>query len=263
MSLKSVCVYCEPIVPKWENFKHLIAILKSKGVDLERPRIECHWKLKRYEFDSLEDFDFFIGKSINSYYIFLHFKNGEELQLIRQRNIDGDDYQSITSNKIEDKVNIDEIMQVLGLVPEIPQVSGLRKSVFIAYHFDEVGQCCADKVSAFLKLLGFSVLTGRSYSPQPVNDKVSERMNQQDIVVAIHTAGGDNTWITQETALASRKQEKKDGDKKLPLLILKQKQADFKSGILADQEYIEFENTDVEKCFIQMLEGLKELGIKF
>ena len=177
--------------------------------------------------------------------------------------IQGDDSQSITSKKIEDKVNVDEIMQVLGLAPEVPQVGSIRKSVFIAYHFDEVGQYCAEKVSAFLKLLGFSVLTGRSYSPQPVNDKVSERMNQQDIVVAIHTAGDDNTWITQETVLASQKQKKETGGKKLPLLILKQKQADFKSGILADQEFIEFENTDVEKCFIQMLEGLRELGIKF
>lgn len=262
MSLKSVSVSCEPMAPKWENFKHLIAILTSKGIELDNLYIECRWMLKRYEFDSLEDFDFFTGKSINAYHIILYFRNREELHLIRQRNIDGDDCQSIKLTKIEDKVNVDEIMQVLGLVPEVPQENGLRKSVFIAYHFDAVGQCCADKVSAFLKLLGFSVLTGRSYSPQPVNDKVSERMNQQDIVVAIHTAGGDNTWITQETALASRKQ-KKDGDKKLPLLILKQKQAVFKSGILADQEFIEFENTDVEKCFIQMLEGLKELGIRF
>lgn len=254
MSLKSVCVYCEPTAPKWENFKHLITILASKGVDLDSLHIECSWMHKRNVFDSLTDFDFFIGKSIKVYYIILHFKSQEELQLIRQLNIQGDDLQSLTAKKIEDKVNIDEIMQVLGLVPEVPQESGLRKKVFIAYHFDEVGQYCAEKISVFLKLLGFSVLTGRSYSPQSVKDKVKERMDRQDVVIAIHTKGGDDTWITQETVLGAAKK---------PLIVLKQRDAEFKPGILSDHEYVEFDGLQIQNTFIPILEGLKELGFTF
>jgi hypothetical protein len=82
---------------------------------------------KSYEFDSITDFDFFIEKSIKIYQIILNFKNREELHLFRLINIQGDDVQSITSKNIEDKVNIDEIMQVLGLKPEVPQVGGIRK----------------------------------------------------------------------------------------------------------------------------------------
>lgn len=253
MSLKTVCLECEPNIFKWKNFKHLVTILNERGLNFGGISIECSWDLKRYKFDSIDDFSFFDGKNICDYYINIYFKFGNEDCLIRLQNISCQ-IQYLTSENIEDKLSIEEIASVLGLSKAKPPIETLKKTVFIAYHFDEIGQYCANQLSLFLGHLGFNVLTGRSFSPQSIKDKVKERMSKQDIVLVIHTDGNDNTWITQETILGAMKK---------PLIILKQKTAEFKPGILADFEYIEFENNDIQKVFIPLIEGLEELGFSF
>ena len=102
--------------------------------------------------------------------------------------------------------------------------------------------------------MGFNVLTGRSYSPQSISNKVKERMDKQDIIIVIHTNGEEITWLTQETLLGSVKKT---------LIILKQQGANFKPGILNDFEYIEFIDRNIQTTFIPILEGLNELNIKF
>ncbi|HLW82345.1 MAG TPA: hypothetical protein VKS20_09920 [Candidatus Acidoferrales bacterium] len=109
-----------------------------------------------------------------------------------------------------------------------------------------------DKLARFLGLLGFAVITGRAYSPKSIADKVRSRMEQQAIVFVILTPGDDATWLVQESAIAKIQGK--------PLFLLKETSAEFKSGILADHEYIPFENGRVESCFVPILEGMREIG---
>ena len=173
---------------------------------------------------------------------------------MKSTNIHKQQFQQLTSEKIEHKMKIEEIMSVLGLNKEIDKEIKYKKNVFIAYRFDDTGQYCADQIATFLRLMGFNVLTGRSYSPQSISNKVKERMDKQDIIIVIHTNGEEITWLTQETLLGSVKKT---------LIILKQQDANFKPGILNDFEYIEFIDRNIQTTFIPILEGLNELNIKF
>lgn len=252
MSLTSVSVCSEQSNPKWENFKHLVSVLKERNVVLNSVSIQYDCKSVSYSYNSVDDFATCLGKEISKFQVVLYFKERQEIQLLNV----GFGYVQISSRYLEDVLKIEEILGILGLTKakEKNPITKLEKKVFIAYHFDEDGEYCASRVLTFLGLLGFSVLTGKAYSPQSVRDKVKERMDRQDVVVAIHTKGNDDTWITQETVL---------GAVKKPLIILKQKDAAFNPGILSDHEYVEFDGTNIQSTFIPILEGLKDLGFAF
>jgi len=149
---------------------------------------------------------------------------------------------------------LDELMDFLSLQPD--EVSLLppepQRTAFVAHRFDERGEQAMDKLARFLGLLGFAVITGRAYSPKSIADKVRSRMEQQAIVFVILTPGDDATWLVQESAIAKIQGK--------PLFLLKETSAEFKSGILADHEYIPFENGRVESCFVPILEGMREIG---
>ena len=147
-------------------------------------------------------------------------------------------------------------MELFGLTEQIqsPRVEKLERTVFIAHRFDERGQEADSKVARFLELLGFRVVTGRGFAPTPIAEKVKGRLTSQAIVIAILTTGDDSTWLVQESLLANL------GGK--PLFLLKEEGTSFKPGLLADVEYIPFESHAIEKAFIPLLEGLRELKLQ-
>ena len=126
------------------------------------------------------------------------------------------------------------------------------RTVFVAHRFDELGTSCAEKTARFLELLGFRVVTGRAYEPISVAEKVRTRLLSQAIVIAILTPGDDSTWLVQESVLGESHGK--------PLIVLRDRVADFKPGILGDLEYIPFVAPVVETAFISLLEGLRALG---
>jgi hypothetical protein len=85
-----------------------------------------------------------------------------------------------------------------------------------------------------------------------VSDKVRTRLEQQGLVFAVLTPGDDTTWLIQESLLADVKGK--------PLVILKEQTTSFKAALLADHEYIPFDDSNIETTFIPILEGLRELG---
>lgn len=255
MSLTSISMYCELTKPRFENFQHLITLLKEKSIFFENISISARSNEgKDIEYDSVEDLKILSNDNIYDYNINIWFQNYAKINLMKSTNIHKQQFQQLTSEKIEHKMKIEEIMSVLGLNKEIDKEIKYKKNVFIAYRFDDTGQYCADQIATFLRLMGFNVLTGRSYSPQSISNKVKERMDKQDIIIVIHTNGEEITWLTQETLLGSVKK---------PLIILKQQDANFKPGILNDFEYIEFIDRNIQTTFIPILEGLNELNIKF
>jgi hypothetical protein len=174
--------------------------------------------------------------------------------VVRLRNIHNQECLFLTVDGIQETDTVDSIMNFLGLEPAEYSVLPEKptKTAFIAHRFDNVGIECADKLARFMELLGFKVVTGRAYSPKSVSSKVRERIENQAIVFAIITPGDDNTWLTQESILSEVRNK--------PLIILKENDAVFKNGLLADLEYIPFESPRIESGFIAILEGLRELG---
>jgi hypothetical protein len=155
---------------------------------------------------------------------------------------------------IQDLRSLDTLTEFLGLQPLVlpPGPRILQKTAFIAHRFDDHGTQCAERVTRFLQLLGFAIVTGKSFSPRPVSDKVRGRIEQQELVFVILTPGEDDTWLTQEPIVAESKDK--------PLFLLKQDDFAYKSGLLGDREYISFPSESIESTFISILEGLLDLG---
>ena len=155
---------------------------------------------------------------------------------------------------------VDGITDFLALRPKQPpdpkeEPPTPERTVFIAHRFDDVGDVVAGKAARLFELVNFKVASGRGYSPRPISDKVRSRIEQQALTVAIFTPGDDETWLVQESILAEIKDK--------PLIIVRDKAVSSKPGLLADYEYIPFEAPHIETTFIQILEGLVELGYSF
>jgi hypothetical protein len=176
------------------------------------------------------------------------------LSVSRGLNIHRQEYLSVWLDAPSPLKPLESVMELLGLSPDqeacIPSSPG--KTAFIAHRFDNVGNELADKLARFLELLGFSVATGRGFSPTSIAEKVKKRIEEKAMVLVIFTPGSDDTWLIQESILGSITGK--------PIIILKDTSSSFKAGILSDLEYIPFVSPNIESCFIPVLEGLRELG---
>ena len=124
----------------------------------------------------------------------------------------------------------------------------LKKSIFLAHRFDEVGQATAKIVRQFLERCGFSVVEGTGYQARIIPDKVSELIERQDILLAVFTQG-DATWVSSEAAFAQGSQKY--------VVCLAEKDVPVKKGILGDDyEHLTFPPGFVEKAFSDLLYAL-------
>jgi hypothetical protein len=138
-------------------------------------------------------------------------------------------------------------------VPEaegLPAVSRLhcRKTVFLAYRFDDVGKKASAAVRTFLRRLGFDVVEGEGFEAMPIPDKVAERIRSQDILMGLVTPG-DFSWVLSEAAFAK-------GLGKAVILLV-QNDVTFNKGIIGgDYEHLPFPPDNVEKTFVDLLYAL-------
>jgi hypothetical protein len=143
-----------------------------------------------------------------------------------------------------------QIEPLLGLIriSEVPARQVIR-SAFIAHAFDDEGRQCAGELSHFLDLMDIKTESGRTYAPQGVAEKVRERLARHDMFIAVITPQEDPTWLIQECVAASLS--------KKPVFLLKRDDAQFKSGILSDLEYIPFPKGQISRTFVHILEGMR------
>ena len=165
-----------------------------------------------------------------------------------------------TSNALQILEDLQEILQLEPTSPPMPEEENiesrpLRRTVFIAYSFDDVGRSYAFQLTNFFSLIGFEVATGEGYSPERVSNKIRRRLMAQEIVVAIMSQHNDMTWLIQEITGAEFIGK--------PLILLAEEGVEFKSGILGDLEYIRFPEGHVSQSITPILEGLRELGFSF
>lgn len=240
----------------WATLPHLVARLNEDGIDTGSVSVELRRYPDTLKFDSVEDAcrDVRVNGAPKRFHIWV----GQSLTISRDVNIHGEEFMYVRMLGIREPAQLDSLMEFLGLEPDEPSTlpPGRPRTAFIAHRFDSTGDAAADKLARFLELLQFKVVTGRAYSPGSVAAKVRSRIEEQEVLFIVLTPGTDDTWLTQESVIAEIKGR--------PLIVLKDHDADFKPGILADHEYVPFFVPDVETAFIQVLEGLRELGyLKF
>lgn len=121
----------------------------------------------------------------------------------------------------------------------------LKKTVFLAHRFDTYGNELAARLRLFLRRCGFSVLEGEGYEAQNIPEKVSSRIDQQDILIALLTPGS-HVWVTSEASYAK-------GRNKF-IVFLCESGATVEKGIFGqDYEHLEFPKDNVEKSFSGLL----------
>jgi hypothetical protein len=243
----------------WETLPELSSRLARHNVTLEKASVTLDKFPDSIEIESLEAAREKVRTGFNplTYKLTIQCKQDDSLVVIsiaRTWQVQSGFAQAFCLFGSIDETLLISVADFLGLqrfVLESPHPSRPR-TVFIAHRFDELGTSCADKTARFLELLGFRVATGRGYAPISVAEKVRARLLSQAIVIAILTPGDDNTWLAQESVLSESHGK--------PLIVLRDRSADFKPGILGDLEYIPFVAPLVETVFIPLLEGLRELG---
>jgi hypothetical protein len=251
----------------WAVLPELPSRLSKFGFKLKSSSFEGHWFPDNIECDSLEEAAALVRTrgEPTKYTIWVRcIEVGETKQLLRDISVhihritDNFDqkYHVVEITGTTDSVLLEAVTSFLGLKDfpeddELPRPA-LGRSVFIAHRFDETGSLCADKVARFFDLLGFSVKSGRGFSPTSVAEKVKQRIQSQAIVIVLLTPGDDSTWLIQESVFG--------GANKKPVIVLRDRATDYKPALFGDQEYIPFTPSAIEAAFIPLLEGLLELG---
>jgi hypothetical protein len=124
----------------------------------------------------------------------------------------------------------------------------LKKTVFLAHRFDEQGGMAAATVTRFLSRCGFSVIDGHGHEARMIPAKVMERIERQDILLAVLTPG-DSTWIVSEATFAHAHDKY--------VVFLAEEGTDVKKGILgADYEHLLFPPGNVEKALSDLIYAL-------
>jgi hypothetical protein len=152
---------------------------------------------------------------------------------------------------------IEETLSLETIKPKILEEKheSRERTIFVAHSFDQSGKSYAYELNQFLTLIKFKVSTGEGYSPESVSRKVRRRLSSQEVVIIIVSRKEDTTWLTQEASGATFLDK--------PLIILKEEEVEFKSGIHSDLEYIQFKQGFISSTFIPILQGLQELGYTF
>jgi hypothetical protein len=138
--------------------------------------------------------------------------------------------------------------EVVGLQAHAATREAIR--CFLSARFDKASEPYVLKVQRFLSLIGIEVVTGHSYEPRKVSDKVLGRLAlPHDFMVLLIAESGQSTWTRDEIAFAF--------GRSIPVIPLVEEGARFEAGLFADLEYIEFPAGCVGEAFIKLLEAVR------
>lgn len=121
---------------------------------------------------------------------------------------------------------------------------------FLSYRFSSGSENIALRVQRFLTLLDVDVLTGSSYEPRRISEKVLSKLKQPlDFIVLLVTCEGESMWTRDEVGAALHAG--------IPVVPLVEDGAQFNSGLFADLEYIPFSSGHIGDAFLKLLEAVK------
>jgi hypothetical protein len=143
---------------------------------------------------------------------------------------------------------IDKLRERVMVLEKALQASERKLTIFLSYRFDPVGKNYASTVRDLLELVGVTVVTGESYEPRTIQDKVKSRLEGIDAVVLIQADDDKSAWVRDEINRAQT-----------PVIPLVQSGLTFDKGLFGDLEFIEFKQGHIADTFTKLLEGLNFL----
>lgn len=133
---------------------------------------------------------------------------------------------------------------------EVAVFSPARKlRCFLSFRFSDENELVALRIQQFLNLIGVEVLTGASYEPRQVSEKVLSKLREPlDFIVLLVTRTGESMWTRDEIGTAVHKG--------IALVPLVEQGSTFAKGLFADVEYAEFETGHIGDVFLKLLQAV-------
>jgi hypothetical protein len=145
-----------------------------------------------------------------------------------------------------------------ALAPVLKRVEQLEEALlgpsrplrcFLSYRFTESNENVALKIQQFLALLNVDVLSGATYEPRQVSEKVLSRLREPlDLIILLIMSNGESMWTRDEIGTAIHRG--------IALVPLVEKGAKFESGLFADVEHVEFAAGHVGDTFLKLLHAV-------
>lgn len=129
------------------------------------------------------------------------------------------------------------------------QEEGMRLRAFLSFRFGGPDSELARDLDRFLNLNNVEVVTGQSYEPRRVEDKVRSRLSGVDFVVYLLTSTGDSAWVRDEIATAQASET--------PVIPLVEEGIEFDQGLFGNVEWIRFASGHIGDVWIQLTEAIK------
>ncbi len=127
--------------------------------------------------------------------------------------------------------------------------SDRRLRAFLSYRFGSpANEAAAAVIKLFLELENVEVLTGRSYEPRPLHEKVADRLAGLDFLVLFVGVDGESAWGRDEISTARAL-----GAHVIPIVT---DGAKFDAGLFGDLEYITVAPAHVGDAMLPLLEAL-------
>lgn len=127
--------------------------------------------------------------------------------------------------------------------------SDRRLRAFLSYRFGSpANEAAAAVIKLFLELENVEVLTGRSYEPRPLHEKVADRLAGLDFLVLLVGVDGESAWGRDEISTARAL-----GAHVIPIVT---DGAKFDAGLFGDLEYIKVAPAHVGDAMLPLLEAL-------
>ena len=131
----------------------------------------------------------------------------------------------------------------------VPQ-SHTRLRCFISFRFDDHGKALALELREFLELVDVEFVSGLGFEPRSVSEKVLARLGGSlDLFIIIHSVQGDSAWLNQEIGVAR--------GRNLPIVVLREGDVPYDSGMLGDTEYIQFPENSISKAYVPLLQAIR------
>ncbi len=146
-----------------------------------------------------------------------------------------------------------------ALAPVLDRVAALESSgeasmrrlrCFLSFRFNDASELLALRVQKFLALVDVDVLTGATYEPRQVTEKVLSRLREPlDFIVILVTADGESMWTRDEIGAALHAG--------IALVPLVERGAKLEPGLFGDVEYIEFAQGHIGDAFLKLLQAVR------
>jgi len=149
-----------------------------------------------------------------------------------------------------DSETLEPLLKRIEALEQIVLAPTSRLRCFLSYRFTPANEIPALRINQFLTLLNVEVLSGSSYEPRQVSEKVLSKLRQPlDFILLLITADGESMWTRDEIGAALHRG--------IALVPLVEVGATLQPGLLADIEYVEFAPGHVGDGFLKLLEAVR------